>query len=100
MQSHARKLLTVVTEAVLEATLTREIDRLNARGYTITDARGKGHRGVRSAGWEANSNIRIEVVCDDRTAGAIAAHLQEHYYQDYAMILFVSDIEVLRPEKF
>ncbi|MBE4720371.1 MULTISPECIES: P-II family nitrogen regulator [unclassified Pseudarthrobacter] len=100
MQSHTRKLLTVITEAALEATLTRDIDRLNAHGYTITDARGKGHRGVRSAGWDANSNIRIEVVCDDQTAGAIADYLREHYYQDYAMILFVSDIEVLRPEKF
>lgn len=100
MQSHTRKLLTVVTEAVLEGTLVRDIDRLNARGYTITDARGKGHRGVRSAGWEANSNIRIEVVCDEETADAIAAYLQEHYYKDYAMILFVSDVDVLRPEKF
>ncbi|AOT05939.1 P-II family nitrogen regulator [Arthrobacter sp. U41] len=100
MQSYTRKLLTVVTEAVLEGTLVRDIDRLNAHGYTITDARGKGHRGVRSAGWEANSNIRIEVVCDDQTAGAIASYLQEHYYQDYAMILFVSDVDVLRPEKF
>ncbi|MCO4239592.1 P-II family nitrogen regulator [Pseudarthrobacter raffinosi] len=100
MQSHTRKLLTVVTEAVLEGTLVRDIDRLNARGYTITDARGKGHRGVRSAGWEANSNIRIEVVCDEATADAIAAYLQEHYYEDYAMILFVSDVDVLRPEKF
>lgn len=100
MQRHTRKLLTVVTEAALEATLTREIDRLNAHGYTITDARGKGHRGVRSAGWEANSNIRIEVVCDEETADAISAYLREHYYEDYAMILFVSDVDVLRPEKF
>ena len=30
----------------------------------------------------------------------IAAYLQEHYYADYAMILFLSDVEVLRPEKF
>ncbi len=100
MQSHTRKLLTVVTEAVLEGTLIRVLDRLNAHGYTITDARGKGSRGTRSAGWEANSNIRIEVVCDADTAGTIASHLQEHYYADYAMILFVSDIVVLRPEKF
>lgn len=100
MQSHTRKLLTVVTEAVLENTLVKDIDRMNAHGYTITDARGKGHRGVRSAGWEANSNIRIEVVCDNETASRMAAYFQEHYYADYAMILFLSDIEVLRPEKF
>lgn len=100
MKSHTRKLLTVVTEAALESTLVKDIERMNAHGYTITDARGKGHRGVRSAGWEANSNIRLEVVCDDVTADSIAAYLQEHYYADYAMILFLSDVEVLRPEKF
>src|SRR6056297_1877386 len=36
------KLLTVVTESVLEPQLVRDIERLGARGYTITNARGKG----------------------------------------------------------
>jgi len=100
MQSHTRKLLTVITEAALEGTLVRDLDRLNAHGYTITDARGKGSRGVRDAGWEASGNIRIEVVCEAETADAIAAYLQAHYHDDYAMILFMSDITVLRREKF
>ncbi|MGV8911479.1 MAG: P-II family nitrogen regulator [Rhodoglobus sp.] len=100
MQSHTRRLLTVITEAAVESTLVRDLDQLNAHGYTITDARGKGSRGVRDAGWEASGNIRIEVVCEAETAEAIAAYLQEHYYADYAMILFLSDIEVLRPAKF
>ena len=100
MQSHLRKLLTVVTEAALEGTLVRDLDRLNAHGYTIIDARGKGSRGVRNAGWEASGNIRIEVVCDIETAEAIATDFQKHYYDNYAMILFMSDIDVLRPEKF
>ncbi|WP_241982275.1 P-II family nitrogen regulator [Cryobacterium ruanii] len=92
--------MTVITEAALESTLVRDLDQLHAHGYTITDARGKGSRGTRNAGWEANGNIRIEVVCDTVTAVNITAYFQEHYYDDYAMILFVSDIEVLRPEKF
>ena len=100
VQNRTRKLLTVVTEAALEATLIRDLDRLTAHGYTITDARGKGARGVRDAGWEASSNIRIEVVCDTETAEVIAAYVQKQYFENYAMILFVSDIDVLRPEKF
>lgn len=100
MESRLRKLLTIVTEAVLETTLVRDIEQHNAHGYTITDARGKGSRGVRGAGWEASSNIRIEVLCDASTAEGLAAHLRDHYYADYAMILFLSDVEVLRPAKF
>lgn len=100
MNPHQRKLLTVVTEAALEGTLVREIESLGAHGYTITDARGKGHHGVRDAGWEASANIRIEVVCDADTARTLATHLREHYSENYAMILYLSDVEVLRPEKF
>jgi nitrogen regulatory protein PII len=97
---YVRKLLTVVTEAALESQLTRDLERHGARGYTITNARGKGQRGVREAGWEADSNIRIEVVCDEATARRLAEHLQERYYDNYAMILLLSDVEVMRPEKF
>lgn len=100
MEGHTRKLLTVITEAALESTLTRDVERLGAHGYTITDARGKGGRGVRNADWPVSGNIRLEVVCDDATAHAIAAHLKARYYDDYAMILFVSDVEILRPDKF
>lgn len=100
MNSHTRKLLTIVTEAVLESVLIKDIERLGAHGYTVSDARGKGHRGVRSSAWDTSSNIRVEVLCDQKTADAIAAHLQARYYADYAMILFVTDVAVLRPEKF
>ncbi len=61
MKGHTRILLTIITESALEGRLTKEIERLGARGYTVTDARGKGHRGVRQASWEASSNIRIEI---------------------------------------
>ncbi len=100
MHTEARKLVTIVTEAALERRISEDIKRLGAHGFTVSDARGEGSRGVRSAGWEASSNIRIEVVCDAPTAEAIAVHLRAHYYDHYAMILFMSDVGVLRPEKF
>lgn len=100
MNSHMRKLLTIITEAALENILLKDLERLGAHGYTVSDARGKGGRGARTSAWDTNSNIRIEVVCDEPTADAIAAHLQAHYYDDYAMILFMTDVAVLRPTKF
>lgn len=100
MNPHTRKLLTIVTEAAIETALLKDLERLGAQGYTLTDARGKGSRGVRSSAWDASSNVRVEVVCDAATAETIAAYLQAKYYDDYAMILFVADVAVLRPEKF
>ncbi len=55
---------------------------------------------MRNAQWEHSGTIRVEVVCDAATADAIAAHLKDRYYDDYAMILFISDVDVLRPGKF
>ena len=100
MTNASRKLLTIVTEHALEGVLVKDLERLGAGGYTITDARGKGTRGARNSAWDATGNIRVEVVCDTATAEAIAAHLQARYYDNYAMILFTTDVAVLRPEKF
>lgn len=98
--SGMRKVLTVVCEAALEATLLRELELLGARGYTVTDARGKGSRGQRDATWGPHANIRVEVVCSVQTAAAISNFLRERYYDDFSMVLFITDAEVLRPEKF
>lgn len=95
-----RKLVTIITEAVLEGELCDFLADLGASGYTVTNARGSGSRGVRSAGWSASSNVRIEVVCSEELAAKIAKEVSERYYADYAMILFESDIHVLRPDKF
>ncbi len=100
MSGEIRKLLTIITESALESDLSEVIPRLGAHGYTIVDARGRGSRGVRDAGWSSNSNIRVEVICDAATAERITGYLREHYYRDYAMVLYLSDVEVLRPEKF
>ena len=100
MQLNARKLLTVVTEAALETTLVAEIEAVGARGYTITDARGKGSGGRRDATWAPHANIRLEVLCSAETALALCAALRERYSEHYSMVLYVSDVDVVRPDKF
>ncbi len=100
MELTARKLLTIVTEAALEDTLVADIENLGARGYTITDARGKGSRGKRDATWAPHANIRLEVLCDADTASAICKALRERYYDNYSMVIYVGEVEVFRPEKF
>lgn len=99
-EAGVRKVLTIVCEAALEATLVRELELLGARGYTVTDARGKGGRGRREATWGPHANIRVEVICSAQTAQAISGALRERYYDNFSMILFAVDAEVLRPEKF
>ncbi len=100
MQLETRKLLTIITESALEHSLESDLQRLGAQGYTITNARGRGAHGMRNAGWDQSGNIRIEVICDKPIAEAIAAHFQERYYSNYAMIMFMTDVDVFRAKKF
>ena len=64
MPGTTRKLLTVICEAGLESRLAEDVMQLGAHGYTVTDARGRGSRGVRNAAWESVANIRLEASTD------------------------------------
>lgn len=100
MPFHNKKLLTIVTESVLEERLVRDIQRLGAHGYTVVDARGGGAHGVQDGAWSFDRNIRIDVVCDAQVAEAIAQRCEQAYLPDYGLILYVSDVGVLRADKF
>jgi nitrogen regulatory protein PII len=100
MTIEKRLMLTVVTESVIENALLADLERLGVRGYTVTDARGRGSRGVRDADWDEAANIRIEIICARPLADTVLAHLQERYYANYAMVACLHEVEVLRPEKF
>ena len=95
-----RKLVAITTESVLESMLVKDLERLGARGYTLIEARGRGSSGMRNADWDQNRNIQITVICNEGVATAIVDHCQTQYYSDYAMVVYVTEIEVLRPEKF
>jgi len=97
---HSRQLLTIICEADIERQLVSDLYRLGVHGHTITDARGHGKHGDRDALWPASANIRIEVLCDEQLAGVIAADLQARYYERYGMVIFIADVQVLRPGKF
>ena len=100
MAAEMRKLLTIVTEASLERNLLKDFAAWGVVGYTITEARGKGSRGVRDAGWDVSANIRIEIVCSDSLAHQVVEALRTKYYDSYAMISFIAEVEVMRSGKF
>lgn len=100
MNTFSRKLIVIITEGTLEKLLVKDILALGAHGYTVSDARGGGRHGTREAAWQGDRNIRIEVICDEPIAERIAQHLQEKYLKNYATTIYLTDVTVLRPEKF
>jgi nitrogen regulatory protein PII len=97
---HPCKLLTVICESGLEEEVAESLAHHGARGYTVTDARGRGAHGLRDGSWSAGANIRFEVLCCETTALALLTMLEDHYFADYYMVAFLSDVQVLRPAKF
>ena len=87
-------LLTILSEAVLEDTLIDEIMALGAKGYTITEARGRGTHGVRSGKWSAGGNIRIDVVGTPELCARIVARLQAEYEKDYGLLMFTCPVQM------
>lgn len=99
MRTTRMKLVTIVAEPVLEDRLIQEIKQLGATGYTLTSASGEGTRGVHASAWLGH-NARIEVVATPELADRILEHLAHDYFRDYAVIAYMSDVDVVRGEKY
>jgi hypothetical protein len=98
--SAKRKLLTIICETDIERKLSDDVMALGAHGYTVTEARGRGAGGERDAAWGPSGNIRMEVICEAAVAQAIAERLRTNYFDYFSMVLYLSDVEVLRDDKF
>ena len=91
--------VTIVAEAFLEERLLREVRERGARGFTLTEARGEGSRGVRASEWEGR-NLRLETLVTEEVADRILAHVAEVYFPHFAVVAWVEDVEVVRGEKY
>lgn len=93
------KLLTIIAEDDIEDLLVEELKALGATGYTVCPVRGEGMHGLRISGWEGE-NIRVETIVDPGHAEKIADRLATAYFPRCAMVVYLSDVEVLRAEHF
>jgi hypothetical protein len=100
METHARKLLTIITEGALERPLVADARRFGAQGYTVLEVRGGGMHAEREGTWEADRSIELQVVCGAEVAERIAAHVLTQYAPNYAVALYLSDVQVFRAQKF
>lgn len=99
MPTVALRLLTVVAESVLAERLARAIMAAGATGYTISPAKGRGSRDKRSAN-RGGENVRIEVVATEPTAERLLHMLVHEWFPHYAVIAWISTVEVVRGEKY
>lgn len=92
-------LLTIIAEDELESRIIEDLKKLGVRGYTVCSVRGEGHHGLRASQWEGE-NIKIEVIVDSALADSISEHISSAYFPNFATILYLLPVQVLRGEKF
>jgi nitrogen regulatory protein P-II 2 len=93
------KRITIIGDENVRYRLVKEVKELGATGYTECLVHGEGERGVRPRHGEP-ANVKIEVIATPEVAQRIFEHVAAHYFENYAMIAFLDDVEVLRAAKF
>jgi len=99
MKTIPMKRLTIIGENSLEYLVVQDAHELGATGFTYTVVHGHGEKGTRPNRWQG-PNAKIEIIATPEVAQRIFEHVAKKYFDDYAMIAFLDDVEVLRGEKF
>ena len=92
-------LITIVTEGFLKDRIADVLRENGTTGFTITRAAGEGSRGINASDWEG-PNLRFESLCSSEVAQTILNELSGDYFEDYAVVAWISQVEVLRSRKF
>ena len=100
MRKHAKTLLVINAEGVLEKPLVRDVRERGAQGWTVSEVHGAWREGVREGAWEADRTVELKVICDAAVADAIAEHVLATYAAHYSVALWFADVQVLRPERY
>ena len=100
IKTHPRKLLVILSEAVLERQLVADARALGAQGYTVSDVRGGGVHGDHEGEWDVDRSIELQLICSDEVAERIAAQVLERYAPHYRIAVYLADVGVFRAERF
>jgi len=91
--------LTIITETLLSDRIVELIKKHGATGYTLTRVEGEGSRGDHTSDWEGR-NTKIEILVAAETADMILTDLNAKYFEDFSVVAWLSEVQVLRGEKF
>jgi nitrogen regulatory protein P-II 2 len=92
-------LITVIAEAILKERIIGVIRDSGSHGHTITDAEGEGSR-QRRVGEILGENFRLESIVSEEVADRILHVLSTDYFDRYAVIAYLSTVNVIRGEKY
>ncbi len=74
--------------------------RYDTPAYTVSEARGRGSRGVQDGRWLLSSNVRIEILCREVVARRIVEMIVTRYSDNFGLVVYMLDVETRRSDKF
>lgn len=94
------KLLTITCEILAQKNIIDILSRHKITGYTTFEVEGNGSRGLRGQGFKNEKNVKVEVIMREEKLQDVVEEISRTLFADFAIVLYVSDIGVVRPEKF
>ena len=100
MTTHPMKLVTIVCEAYALEPVKTLLRQIGAHGWTNFPVEGAGAGGERTGEMKEFANVQIEIVLQPSSAENLLTRLEGEFFPHYGMIVFESDVRVLRSAKF
>jgi nitrogen regulatory protein PII len=100
MKLYNVKMLTITCEILAQKNVIDILQKHQVSGYTIYEAEGNGTKGMRGKGFKNEKNVKIETILTEKTAEKIIEDILSTLISDFAIIFYLSDVQVARTEKF
>jgi nitrogen regulatory protein PII len=94
------KLLTVTCEILAQKNIIEILNKHEITGYTTYEVNGNGARGIRGQGLKNEKNVKVEIIMREEKLQIVVEEISRTLFANFAIVLYVSDIEVVRTEKF
>ena len=100
MKLYDVKLLTITCEILAQKNVIDILKNHEITGYTSYEVEGNGEKGLRGQGILSEKNVKVEVIMREEKLSAVVEDISRTLFPDFTIILYVSDVGVVRTEKF
>ncbi|MDC0063982.1 hypothetical protein OAJ67_03170 [Candidatus Nitrosopelagicus sp.] len=100
MKLYDVKLLTITCEILAQKNVIDILKNHEITGYTSYEVDGNGEKGLRGQGIQSEKNVKVEVIMREEKLSAVIEDISRTLFPDFTIILYVSDVGVVRTEKF
>ena len=100
MKLYNVKLLTVTCEILAQKNIIEILKKHKITGYTTFEVEGNGARGLRGRGLKNEKNVKVEVIMREEKLSDVIEEISRTMFANFALVLYVSDVGVVRMEKF